>query len=389
MQARLRSDAVSRRILLKQAGLVAAGLTASSAAGFAFPLSWFQQGEEVVPFADIPENFTVRRDGRIVRLDLRELRSWITPSEEFFSVQHYNVPEVEAGPWRLSVSGLAGAPKALALDDLKRLPRLERTLMFECSGNQARGLHGLMGNATWVGASLKDLLREAKPAPAVKEVIFWAADQGEETIRGNKYTQNFARSMSLDDAMSSDAILAYEMNGQPLPAGHGFPVRLVVPGWYGIANVKWLERIELADSRLMNRFMGRDYVTVMGRQVGDRVEWVETSVTRMRVKSVVARVTRGGGRFKVFGVAWSDGTPLKTVEVRLDEGAWQAARLEPQPNPFAWTFWSLDASSLSPGQHTVVSRATDRNGRVQPASLELKKTYWEDNAQFKRTILVS
>jgi DMSO/TMAO reductase YedYZ molybdopterin-dependent catalytic subunit len=174
---------------------------------------------------------------------------------------------------------------------------------------------------------------------------------------------------------------------------HGFPVRLVVPGWYGVANVKWLERIELSPRRFMGKFMGRDYVTIMGRQVGDRVEYTETSVTRQQIKSVVARVTRpgasGGSRtFQVFGAAWGDGTPLDRVEVQVDGGAWRPARLDQQRNPYAWTFWSLDIDALVPGPHTVASRAFDRAGRTQPADLALKKSNWENNAIWVRRIRV-
>ena len=178
------------------------------------------------------------------------------------------------------------------------------------------------------------------------------------------------------------------MNGSPLPGANGFPARLITPGWYGVANVKWLRRIEVRDTRFMGRFMGRDYVTVMGRQTGDHVEYTETSVGRQHVKSVIARVTRQAGRIKVYGAGWSDGTPLNTVDVRIDGGAWQPAKLEAQSNPFAWTFFTLETNALPAGQHTLVSRAADRAGRAQPASLELKKTYWEDNAQFTRTIMV-
>lgn len=399
----------SRRTVLKQAGLAGVALTVSAFPAWSWPLSWAagDDQEEVVPFTDIPENFTTRAGERVVRLDLRELRSWVTPNDAFFAVQHYNLPTIDPAAFRLEVRGLVGQLRTLTLDEIRKRPRVERRLVFECSGNQARTLHGMVGNATWAGASLRELLREEKPAPETKDVVFWAADQGEETIRGGKYVQNFARSMSLDEVMQADPMLAYEMNGQPLPVEHGAPLRLIVPGWYGIANVKWLTAIEASASRLMNRFMGRDYVTVMGRKVGERVEWVETAVARQRVKSVVARVTRsratgpstapgtgpsaplGTGRIKVFGVAWTDGTPLKRVEVQVDERAWQAAKLDPQSDPFAWTFWSLEAAPLAAGQHTVVSRATDRSGRVQPAELELKKTYWEDNAQFRRTVMVS
>lgn len=139
--------------------------------------------------------------------------------------------------------------------------------------------------------------------------------------------------------------------------------------------------------------MGRDYVTIMGRQVGDRTEWTETSVTRILVKSMVARVTRpasGSGPMTIFGVAMTDGTPLDRVEVQVDGGAWRAARLEPQQirSPHAWTFWSLDIDPLLPGSHAVASRATDRRGRTQPADLSMKKSNWENNAIWVRRIRV-
>jgi DMSO/TMAO reductase YedYZ molybdopterin-dependent catalytic subunit len=165
-----------------------------------------------------------------------------------------------------------------------------------------------------------------------------------------------------------------------------------VPGWYGVANVKWLDRIELSPRRFLGRFMGRDYVTIAGRQVGDRVEYTETSVTRILVKSMVARVTRPSGStagpLTVTGVAFTDGTPLDKVEVQVDGGSWRAARLEAQRNPFAWTFWSLDVDTLPPGSHTVASRATDRRGRTQPVDLSMKKSNWENNAIWVRKIRV-
>jgi DMSO/TMAO reductase YedYZ molybdopterin-dependent catalytic subunit len=346
-------------------------------------------GEEVVPFTDIPPDFSTRRGEDVFRLDLRELRSWITPTEEFFSVQHYDRPLLDAAAWRLRVEGLAGRRLSLSLADLKRRRRREKTLTFECSGNQGKVHHGMIGNATWAGASLREILQDAGPGPDVIEAVFWAADKGKEIIRGGEYEQQFARSMSLADALAADAIVAYEMNGAPLTASHGAPARLVVPGWYGIANVKWLERIELCDRRLMNRFMGRDYVTIIGRETDGRVEYFERSVTRQRVKSVIARVTRRGDRFRLFGAAWGDGTPLRSAEVRIDGGPWQRAVLDDRGQSFAWTFFSLDTPALSAGPHELWSRATDVKGRAQPESLELKKTYWEDNAQFKRTIQVS
>jgi len=380
---------LSRRKVLKQAALAGVGFAASAGRGFSLPGSWFAAEEEVVPFTDIPADFSTRSGDTVFRLDLRELRSWITPAEDFFSVQHYNRPEIDASGWGLRITGLVDQPMRFRLDDLKSRPRLERTVTFECSGNQGIRHHGMVGNATWAGVSLASLLEAARPSEDAIEVVFWAADKGKEKIRDNEYEQRFARTLSVADAKSSGAILAYQMNGQPLSVRNGFPLRLIVPGWYGIANVKWLERIELSDRRLMNRFMGRDYVTIFGRETESGVEWFERSVTRQRVKSVIARVTRAGDTFKIFGVAWTDGTPLRSVEVQIDGSSWQAASLEDRKNPYAWTFWTLETRGLAAGEHAVVSRATDVKGRAQPESLPLKKTYWEDNGQFKRTILVS
>src|SRR6059036_2541713 len=202
-----------RRTFVRQAGLAGLALSAGAIPAWELPDAWLAADEEVIPFTDVPADFSTKRGDTVVRFDLRELRSWITPTDQFFGVQHYGVPKVDAAAWRLETAGLFGQTRTWTLDDLKKRPRIERTVFFECSGNRAQAVHGLLGNATWAGASLKDLLHELKPL----------ADASEETIRGNKYPMHFARSMALDDAVRSDAILAYEMNGQPLPVGHGFP----------------------------------------------------------------------------------------------------------------------------------------------------------------------
>ena len=240
--------------------------------------------------------------------DLRQLSEWVTPTEDFFAVAHYGYPDLDAAAYRLQVTGLVERPLTLTLEELKARPRVELNPVFECSGNSRGRFHGMVGNAIWAGAALMPLLAEARPTAESREAHFWAADTGMEEIRGSEYEQNFARSMSLDHVTETGPILAYEMNGEPLPVVHVFPVRLIVPGWYGICQVKWLQRIELGADRLMTRFMARDYVTLIGREENGRTDWVGTSVTHQRVKSVVARVTRSGNRFRVFGVAWSDRT---------------------------------------------------------------------------------
>jgi len=374
---------VSRREMLKQAGLVSVGLAVTPVPGW--PASWFKQEVTVVPFTDMAN---YRGASRMAQ-DLRELTSWLTPTEDFFSIGHYGTPEVDASAYRLQVTGLVERPITLTLDELKARPKVEPTTVFECSGNSRGLIHGMVGNATWAGAALIPLLAEVRPAADSREVYFWGADTGTEEIRGQEYEQNFARSMSLEHVNELGPILAYEMNGEPLPAAHGFPVRLIVPGWYGIAQVKWLERIELGVDRLMTRFMAKDYVTLMGREENGRTEWLETSVTHQRVKSVIARVTRAEDQFTIFGAAWSDGTPLDRVEVRVDDGAWRAATMDRPDDPHTWTFFTFETEGLTPGEHTLVSRATDVDGRTQPVDLSMKLTRWENNELFERTIQVS
>ena len=374
---------VSRREMLKQAGLVSVGLAVTPVPGW--PASWFKQEVTVVPFTDMAN---YRGASRMAQ-DLRELTSWLTPTEDFFSIGHYGTPEVDASAYRLQVTGLVERPITLTLDELKARPKVEPTTVFECSGNSRGLVHGMVGNATWAGAALIPLLAEVRPTADSREVYFWGADTGTEEIRGQEYEQNFARSMSLEHVNELGPILAYEMNGEPLPVVHGFPVRLIVPGWYGIAQVKWLERIELGVDRLMTRFMAKDYVTLMGREENGRTEWLETSVTHQRVKSVIARVTRAEDQFTIFGAAWSDGTPLDRVEVRVDDGAWRAATMDRPDDPHTWTFFTFETEGLTPGEHTLVSRATDVDGRTQPVDLSMKLTRWENNELFERTIQVS
>jgi DMSO/TMAO reductase YedYZ molybdopterin-dependent catalytic subunit len=390
---------LNRRAAIQQVIALGAGLALVPDAAWSAALQL--DGRELVPFEDVPANFSTKRtppQGQTFTLpgedaagiDLRTIGAK-TPPLETFIVSHYGNPAVDAAAWRLTIDGNAGRPLTLTLDELRKRPRVELTTMFECGGNREQIQNRLISAATWTGTPLKALLEDARPSRDVLEAIFWGTDEGEETIRNAKYQMNFARSMSIEDAQSAGAILAYEVEGQPLPAVHGFPVRLIVPGWYGVSNVKWLKRIELSPRRFMGRFMGRDYVTIMERKVGDRTEYTETSVTRMLVKSVIMRVTKpasGSGPLTVVGAAWGDGTPLQRVDVQVDGGAWLPAKLEPGRNQYAWTFWSLDIPALAAGSHRVASRATDRLGRTQPQELGAKKSNWENNAIWTRTIKV-
>jgi DMSO/TMAO reductase YedYZ molybdopterin-dependent catalytic subunit len=227
------------------------------------------------------------------------------------------------------------------------------------------------------------------------EVVFFGNDEKIEKIRDKDYLQNFARSLSRDDAFRDDVLLAYEMNGLPLAKSHGAPLRLVVPGWFGIAWVKWLARIEVLDRRYMSKYMAREYVTIRGEEKDGRATWRETSVGPIDLKSITARAARlASGTVRLTGAAWTDGTPLRAVELKIDDGPWRATQLEPkQRAKYAWTFWSYDWKSPEPGEHTLVSRAIDAEGRIQPPpddpGIKLKQTYWEANQQWPRKIRIS
>jgi DMSO/TMAO reductase YedYZ molybdopterin-dependent catalytic subunit len=355
------------------------------------------------------------------------LDSWLTPADEFFVVSHYGQPALDARDWRLGIAGLVSRPQSLTLADLEARPRREVTFTMECSGNTGLPfLTGAVGNARWAGTPLAPILKHAGVLRQGIEVVFWGADSGEVTIRDNSgvidpdnngvvgprgsgtvvsdggggldltITERFARSMSLEDAMKADNLLCYEMNGAPLLREHGFPVRLIAPGWYGVANVKWLTRIEVRESRYQGRFMARDYVTFREEVRDGETVWTFTSVTHDRLKSAPAKVTRRGERYAVMGAAW--GAPIAAVEVRIDDGPWMAARLTRQRprsltrSSFAWRFWTFDWGKPAAGEHSISSRALDVDGNVQPSPddpyLAGKVTFWESNGQITRRVVI-
>jgi DMSO/TMAO reductase YedYZ molybdopterin-dependent catalytic subunit len=368
------------------AALTALALLNSSRA-YAYPS---RSDESVVPWLDeLPPNPVP--DVIKNQLVWQDLDSWITPNAEFFSIAHFNRPIIDASTWKLEVNGSVKSPMTLTLADIKARPRQEVTFTIECSGNDGLPFfNGGIGNAVWAGTPLAPILKEGGVLESGIEVVFWGTDEGEITRPDDvKFKQNFARSMTLTDAMDEKNILCYEMNGAPLPPDNGFPLRLIAPGWYGIANAKWLKRIEVRDQRFENRFMGRDYVTVREEDHDGETVWVETSVGRARLKSAPARVTHNGSSYRVVGVAW--GAPIDRVEVKIDDGPWMPATIDrSEEAEYAWKAWSLEWPDAQPGDHTVTSRAIDTSGLVQPAMddpiIAKKHTYWESNGQLTRRI---
>ena len=380
----------TRRDLLRS-GFAVAGLAALGLPDWVLPV--LAQGEVVVPFTDLPETFpppTVDRR----QLDIRTIDGPLTARDHFFTTQHYGHPKVDPGTFRLQVSGLVERPRALSLDDLRKMRSVELVAGFECSGNR-RPLQGLSSNGRWTGVPLRTVLEQAGVKPAAREVVFFGADRGKEEVewRTQKFEveQQFGRSLPRDRALSPEPLLAYAMNGEPLTVHQGFPLRLLVPGWYGVANVKWLSEIHLQEDDYLGKYQARWYRTLRGETINGELKWTERAVTHMQLKSYIARVTRHGDQHKVLGIVLNDGTPLKSVEVRIDEGPWQKATLDPATrDKYSWKLFTYDWIGGTPGEHTLVSRVTDATGLVQPTAEELanKKSFLEDNSQHPRKVML-
>jgi DMSO/TMAO reductase YedYZ molybdopterin-dependent catalytic subunit len=382
---------MDRRDLLR--GGLLTGFALLTERAFAQPASG-----KIIPWADQPPPIPSAAQNAIHNLTPWEaLDSWITPNDKFFSIAHYNRPTIDVETWRLNLSGLVGNPTSLTLDALKALPRQEVTFTLECSGdNGLPFFHSAVGNAQWSGTSLANVLRTAGIHDKAVEVVFYGKDQGEDVAHRGlpyelKYTDTFARSMAVDDAMNSANILCYEMNGSPLPAANGYPVRLIAPGWFGIANVKWLTHIDVLDRRYPGRFMSREYVTMREVQRDGQTVMTQTPVGRMLLKSAPGRVVQRDNRYEIDGMAWGP-NPITAVEVKIDTGPWLKAKLNDSRAPFTWQAWSLEWSP-TPGEHTITSRAIDATGAVQPSPddsmIANKKTYWESNGQITRRVQIA
>ena len=382
----------TRREMLK-GGLALAGLSVFGVPEWALPA--LAESETLVPFTDLPENMnlTPSADRRI--LDIRKIDGPFTPKDQFFTTQHYGHPEVDLATFRLKVSGLVERPKSLSLEELRKMGRAELVAGFECSGNR-RPLQGLSGNGRWTGVPLKTVLDSAGVKASAREFVFFGADHGEEEIEWRtqkfKLEQQFGRSLPREKAMSSEPFLAYALNSEPLTRHQGSPLRLIVPGWYGVANVKWLSQIHVQEDQYLGKYQARWYRTVKGEMIDGEMKWNETAVTRMQLKSFIARVTREGSRHKVLGVVLNDGTPLKLAEVRVDDGPWQPATMDPSTSgKYSWKLFTYIWNGATSGEHTLVSRVTDVNGKVQPTAedLENKKSFLEDNSQQPRKVMIS
>jgi DMSO/TMAO reductase YedYZ molybdopterin-dependent catalytic subunit len=351
------------------------------------------QGETLVPFTDAPPAFPA--PGPVNRqYDVRTIDGPFSPADRFFTTQHYGHPVVDPATFRLKVSGLFNRPLSLSLDELRKMGNTELIAGFECSGNR-RPLQGLSGNGRWTGVSLKAVLDRAGLRPQARELVFFGADRGEEEVEFRtqkfKVEQQYGRSLTREQALTTDAFLAWGLNGEPLTRHQGSPLRLLVPGWYGMANVKFLAQIHAQEDAYLGKFQARHYRTLRGEVIEGETKWTEAAITHMQLKSFLARVTRAANGYNVLGVVLNDGTPIKSVEVRVDEGPWRPAVLDPATrSKYSWKLFTFAWNDATPGEHTLVSRVIDASGRIQPTleELESKKTFLEDNSQFPRKVMI-
>ena len=383
---------MNRRDVMKT-GLAMAALGAASSFDWVLPA--LAQGETVVPFTEFPPTFNPSPavDRRL--FDTRTLSGAYTPADQFFTTQHYGHPEVDAAAYRLKVGGLVKTPKSLTIDELRKMGSTELIAGFECSGNR-RPVQGLVGNGRWTGVPLKAVLESAGLQADAREIVFFGADRGKETVnfRGTNFDveQQYGRSIQRDRALSPEPFLAYALNGAPLTKHQGAPLRLIMPGWYGAPNVKWLSEIVAQADPYLGKFQANWYRTLKGEMINGELKWVESAITHLQLKSFVARVTKTGNAHKLTTIVLNDGTAIKSVEVKIDDGPWQAATADPSTTAkYGWKLYNYTWNGATAGEHTVISRVTDATGRVQPTEADLanKKTFLEDNSQHPRKVMIS
>ncbi len=309
-------------------------------------------------------------------MPLSEMDGGVTPTNQFFIRNHFPIPTIDASQWRLAVSGQVNHSLKLTYLDLQSIPAKDLGCTLECAGNSraavqppVEGLlwdHGGVSNARWRGVPVSAILERAGLRSRALEVLFEGADAGKE--RGTDAVARYAMSLPMDRAMHPDTLLAYEMNGEPLTPEHGYPLRLITPGWYGMTSVKWLTGIRVIDYPFKG-FHQSDYYVFQeaGPAGGDPPD----RVTRMRVKSLITAPGRGealpAGVNTIRGMAWSGTGPLLEVEVSVDSGqTWRQARIQASASPYSWQQWEYRWEANQPGYYLLRARATDAKGNTQP-----------------------
>jgi DMSO/TMAO reductase YedYZ molybdopterin-dependent catalytic subunit len=375
---------ISRRDLL-------VGASAGLAAAALHPLlTWAEQQGVYIP----GEEGMIVRSARFFDLEMPTefFDSWITPVPHFFVRNHMHEPStLDASTWRLTISGEVEKPLTLSLADLEKMPSRSVTNTLECAGN-GRGFQqprvpgiqwqrGAVGTARFTGPRLRGVLERAGVKPTGKHVMFRGLDE----VPGK--VPPFIRSIPIEKANDDDTLIATHMNGATLSKHHGFPARALVPGWVGAASCKWLSEIKVLEKEFDGNFMKPGYrMPNHPLKPGDPLNVDDSHViTALNVKSVIAAPTDGSAvksrALHIRGAAWAGEAEITKVEISTDAGAtWQPAQLGREQAKYAWRLWSYLWKAPKAGDYTIMSRATDNQGRVQPASAEWNPSGYLYNA---------
>jgi DMSO/TMAO reductase YedYZ molybdopterin-dependent catalytic subunit len=366
-----RSSAFSRRDLLIGASQLGAGVALS----------------QLLPDSVFAQNVIKGKEKLIVRSlrpeDLETpvnlLNTWITPNDLFYVRHHSYAAKVNADEWKLIVDGEVERPITLTLDELKKMPKATVTVTLECAGNgrafydpPVAGIQwekGAVGTARWSGARLADVLKKVGVKPSGKYVALDGADKPVGKM------PDFVRNVPIEKALHPDTVLAYEMNGEPLPPLHGFPLRAVVPGWEGAYAVKWLTRVQLIDKEHEGFFVKTAY-RYPNRRVapGEAVDPKDmVPLTGLVVKSFINSPLEGAkfkpGKVRLTGFAWAGESNITKVDVSMDNGSsWTPAKLGKERERYAWQSFEYEFNIAQPGSYLLMSRATDDKGNVQPVA---------------------
>jgi len=313
-----------------------------------------------------------------LEMPFETLDGFITPTKLFYVRTHFPIPKIDKNKWRLRIEGEVGKSFEINFDELIKLESRKIPATLECAGNnrsflepKVKGVQwslGGVGNAEWTGVPLSILLDRTGVKSTAREIILEGADRGKpEDPKSPPGEMNFARSIPMKKA--SDVLLAYKMNDVDLPAENGFPVRAIVPGWYAVASVKWLQRIIVIDKIFNGYYQTLDYS--FWKRRGDNAELVPLS--EMQIKAEIARPSQGetvpaNSNVRVHGTGWTGDGEIMKVEISSDDGAtWNEAKLLGESKPNAWRLWEFNwKTPARAGKATLVARATDSNGRTQP-----------------------
>jgi DMSO/TMAO reductase YedYZ molybdopterin-dependent catalytic subunit/rhodanese-related sulfurtransferase len=312
----------------------------------------------------------------------------VMPNARFYVRNHFETPSLDATEWRLAVGGLVERPMQLSLRDLQNMRSHSLVATLECAGNgrsmfdppvDGEQWHlGAVSTAEWTGVPLGEVLDRAGAGAGASQVVFRGADRG--VVDQSRPPVPFERSLSLDDARNSDAVLAYAMNGEPLPVQHGYPLRLVVPGWYAVASVKWLADIELIGTPFEAFFQTERYYFEWQRDGTTVKEPVRLQRVRSVITSPATDAEIDAGQLTIRGVAWSGAAPIASVDVCVGDGPWQPAQLIGERRRHSWQWWELLTQVDARGTITLRSRATDLAGRAQPLTPEWNRLGYGGNA---------